>query len=68
MRAELHRLTPISWLPGFLIEKAILIRNPGDQDRPGMVRFLASIRKENQSYEMPATKQFFLSVLGELCG
>jgi len=47
MRPDLHRLTPISWFPGFLIEKRPLIRKPGEQDRSGIVRFFVSIRKEN---------------------
>jgi len=47
MRAGLHRLTPISWFPGFLIEKRTLIRKPGAQDNSEIVRFFASIRKGN---------------------
>jgi len=62
MRADLHRLTPFSWLPGLLIEKRLFIRNPGGQDSSKIVGFFALIRKENQSYDMLATKQFFFSV------
>ncbi|MCD6384871.1 hypothetical protein J7M23_03750 [Candidatus Sumerlaeota bacterium] len=41
------RKREFSWLPGLLIEKRALIRNPGDQDKSEMVRFLASIQKVN---------------------
>jgi len=47
MRADLHRLTPISWFPGLLIEKRVLIRKPGDQDGSAIVRFFALNRKVN---------------------
>jgi len=37
----------ISWLPGFLIEKRVLIRNPGDQDSSEIVSPFALNRKVN---------------------